>query len=190
MIKHFQFHSCFAVALLVFCLFPIIVHAQANGTKRPILIGGKTPRQILALLDYKGVLGLTDRQWNSYRWVFARLDANQDGRHSKQEYIVNGVHMNQQARQGIFRASDSNQDGYVTEAEYIENRMITDEAKLIFEAMDANRNGKLTRAEFMASKQIKHLKLAQTVFKALDVNSNGELVIPEYLRVWGQWARQ
>ena len=97
--------------------------------------------------------------------------------------------MNEQARQGIFRASDSNQDGFVSEAEYVESRMITDEAKLIFEAMDSNRNGRLTRAEFMASKRVRDPKLAEAIFKALDTNNNGELVIPEYLRVWGQWAR-
>ena len=164
--------------------------AQPKNSKPKILIGGKTPHQVLTLMNYKGVLGLTDRQWNGYRWVFARLDTNRDGLHSNQEYIVNGVHMNQQARQGIFRASDSNKDGYVSEAEYVENRMITDEAKLIFEAMDSNRNGQLTRAEFMASKRVKDPKLAQAIFKALDTNNNGELVIPEYLRVWGKWARQ
>jgi len=47
----------------------------------------------------------------------------------------------------------------------------------------------LTRAEFMASKRIKDPKLAAAIFKALDTNGNGELVIPEYLRVWGKWAR-
>jgi Ca2+-binding EF-hand superfamily protein len=67
--------------------------------------------------------------------------------------------------------------------------MITDEAKLIFEAMDGNHNGQLTRTEFMASKRIKDPKLAAAIFKALDTNGNGELVIPEYLRVWGKWAR-
>jgi hypothetical protein len=41
----------------------------------------------------------------------------------------------------------------------------------------------------MASKRIKDPKLAAAIFKALDTNGNGELVIPEYLRVWGKWAR-
>ena len=176
------------IALITVGLLSFNAAAQSKG-KPKILIGGKTPRQVLTLMNYQGILGLIDRQWNSYRWVFTRLDANRDGRHSKQEYIVNGAHMNEQARQGIFRASDSNQDGFVSEAEYVENRMITDEAKLIFEAMDSNRNGRLTRAEFMASKRVRDPKLAEAIFKALDTNNNGELVIPEYLRVWGQWAR-
>ena len=56
--------------------------------------------------------------------------------------------------------------------------------------MDGNRNGQLTHAEFIASKRIKDPKLGAAIFKALDTNNNGELVIPEYLRVWGKWARQ
>ena len=116
---------------------------------------------------------------------FSRLDTNKDGRHSKEEYIVNGVLMNEQARKGIFNAADYDQDGFVSAFEYFENRIITDEAKLIFEAMDQNKNGQLIRSEFMRSKRIKDLKLAEAIFQALDTNNNGELIIPEYLRVWG-----
>ena len=43
--------------------------------------------------------------------------------------------------------------------------------------------------EFLASGKLKDRKLAKGVFKALDTNGDGELVIPEYLRVWGKWAR-
>ena len=42
--------------------------------------------------------------------------------------------------------------------------------------------------EFLASGKLKDRKLAKE-FKALDTNGDGELVIPEYLRVWGKWAR-
>ena len=176
-------------AFLAGCLLPLIALAQPKDAKQKILIGGKTPREVLIAFKFQGVLALNNRQWQSYRGVFSRLDTNGDGLHSKEEYIVNGVHMNQQARQGIFRAADHNQDGFVSAFEYIENRIITDEAKLIFEAMDGNRNGQLTRAEFIASKRIKDPKLGAAIFKALDTNNNDELVIPEYLRVWGQWAR-
>ena len=155
----------------------------------PTFIGGKTPREVLIEFKFQGFLALNDQHWKSYRWVFDRLDTDGDGRHSKQEYIVNGVHMNEQARKGIFNAADYDQDGFVTAFEYFENRIITDEAKLIFEAMDQNKNGQLTQTEFMRSKRIKDLKLAEAIFQALDTNNNGELIIPEYLRVWGKWAR-
>ena len=71
----------------------------------------------------------------------------------------------------------------------LKTRIITDEAKAIFEAMDANDDGKLTWKEFSASGKLKDDNLAKATFEALDSDGNGELVVPEYLRVWGRWAR-
>ncbi len=71
----------------------------------------------------------------------------------------------------------------------MENRIITDEAKEIFSAMDSNNDNKLTVEEMTASKKLTDKKLAGEVFEAFDTNGNGELNIPEYLRVWGRWAR-
>ena len=173
--------------LLVFCL-STSAFAQADNKKKKVLIGGHTPRQILVMFKFKGLVAITDGQWASYRRVFGFLDADRDGRHSKQEYIVNGVHMNEQSRRGIFAASDSDRDGYVSEAEYVHNRIITDEAKRIFEEMDANRNGRLTAEELVGSGKLEDEDLAREVFEALDTNGDGELIIPEYLRVWGRWA--
>ena len=55
--------------------------------------------------------------------------------------------------------------------------------------MDSNRDNKLTAKELLSSKKIEDEQLAGEIFKALDTNSDGSLVIPEYLRVWGRWAR-
>jgi Ca2+-binding EF-hand superfamily protein len=97
--------------------------------------------------------------------------------------------MTRQARQGIFGAADSDDDGFVTREEYVLNRAITDEAKLIYEDMDADGNGRLTAEELVGSGKLEDKDLAEAVFKALDTNGDGELNIPEYLRVWGRWAR-
>jgi len=177
-----------AFLLAIFC-FSDSVFAQDDARKKKVLIGGHTPRQILAKFKFKGILAVTDNQWASYRRVFGFLDADRDGRHSKQEYIVNGVHMNEQSRRGIFAASDSDKDGYVSEAEYVHNRIITDEAKEIFYRMDTNRDSRLTEKEMIAGGHFKDERLAREVFKALDINGDGRLIIPEYLRVWGGWAR-
>ena len=152
-------------------------------------IEGVSTRQILQLFGAKGRHGGTERELANYRRVFGFTDADRDGRHSKKEYIENGAYLTPQSRRGIFQASDSNNDGFVSEAEYVENRLITDEAKLIFSDMDANGNNRLTAKELLASGKLKDEKLANGVFKALDTNEDGELVIPEYLRVWGRWAR-
>ena len=152
-------------------------------------IGGVSTREILKLFGAKGRHGGTERELANYRRVFGFTDADRDGRHSKKEYIENGAYLTPQSRRGIFQASDSNNDGFVSEAEYVENRLITDEAKLIFGGMDSDGNNRLTAKELLASGNLKDQKLANGVFKALDTNEDGELVIPEYLRVWGRWAR-
>jgi len=164
----------------------LFAQAFLNSSLR---IGGHTPQKILAMLGAKGRDAITDRQLAAYRRIFGFIDANGDGQHSKKEFIDDGRYLTRQARQGIFRASDSNSDGIVSKEEYIDNRIITDEAKAIFEKMDTNDDGKLTRKEFIASGKIKDEDLAKEAFKALDSDGNGELVIPEYLRVWGRWAR-
>ena len=174
--------------LSLFCLVSV-VFAQPNTGKKKERIGGHSPRQILNLFGYRGVLGITDQQVAGYRRVFGFGDANRDGRHSKKEYIEDGFYLTKQARQGIFRATDSDGDGFVTEVEYVINRMITDEAKEIFHKLDANKDNKLSAKEIIASGKFKDEKLAQAVFKALDIDGNKSLVIPEYLRVWGRWAR-
>ena len=152
-------------------------------------IASLKPKEIVNLLGAKIWEDVNERQIKNYRRVFGFGDTDKDGRHSKKEYIENGRYMTPKARQGIFRASDTNNDGFVTEAEYVENRIITDEAKIIFDEMDADLNGKLTKFEFLNAGLIKNQQLAKEIFEALDTNNNGELIIPEYLRVWGKWAR-
>ena len=152
-------------------------------------IASLKPKEIVNLLGAKIWEDVNERQIENYRRVFGFGDTDKDGRHSKKEYIENGRYMTPKARQGIFRASDTNNDGFVTEAEYVENRIITDEAKQIFNEMDADRNGKLTDLEFFKAGKIKDRNLAEEIFLALDTNGNKELIIPEYLRVWGKWAR-
>ena len=159
-----------------------------NG-KYKVRIGDHTPQQILSMIGTKGRAAVTDLQLAMYGRIFGFIDANGDGQHSRKEFVDDGRYMTREARQGIFRASDSNGDGIVSEAEYIENRIITDEAKAIFDEMDANGDRKLARKEFVASRKLKDEDLAKAVFRALDSNDNGELVVPEYLRVWGRWAR-
>jgi Ca2+-binding EF-hand superfamily protein len=96
--------------------------------------------------------------------------------------------MTRQARQGIFRASDANSDRVVSEKEYVTNRIITDEAKAIMAKMDADGDGKIARAEFVGHSGLPE-DLSKAVFNEFDMDGNGELLIPEYLRVWGRWAR-
>ncbi|MEO2018759.1 MAG: sialate O-acetylesterase [Fuerstiella sp.] len=152
-------------------------------------IGGHTPQQVLTMLGAKGRDAVTERQLSTYRRIFGFGDANGDGQHSRKEFVEDGRYLTRQARQGIFQASDSNGDGIVSAAEYIDNRIITDEAKAILNRMDTNDDGTLSLNEFVAGGRINDRDLAKTIYAALDSDGDGELVVPEYLRVWGRWAR-
>jgi len=132
--------------------------------------------------------GVGLREIENYSRVFGFTDKDHDGKHSKVEYVDNGNYLNPQSRAGIFNASDNDRDGFVSRAEYVLNRIITDEAKAIVQAMDANKNGTVERTEFI-NQSMTDKKLAEQVFIDLDTDGNGILHIPEYLKVWGMWAR-
>lgn len=170
----------------------VAVQRNVKGRKCPadkVTVGGHDVLEILDRLGAKREAGATEKQLLAYARHFDRQDADADGRHSKKEYIENGVHMNPQARRGIFGAADNNGDGFVTRTEYVLNRVITDEAKRIVQGTDADRNGKILKAEFVNGSPLKDKQLASAVFDALDPNGDGLITIPEYLRVWGGWAR-
>jgi len=151
-------------------------------------LGGKTPLQILSMLGAKGKAAVQPKKLEEYRRIFGFIDANDDGDLSTKEFIEDGRYMTRQARQGIFRASDANGDGVVTREEYVTNRIITDEAKAILAKMDEDGDGKVARKEFFGHCGLPN-HLSKAVFNEFDTDGNGELVIPEYLRVWGRWAR-
>ena len=162
--------------------------SQAGQPSQMNRIGGQTPLQILAMLGAKGEAGAQPAKLGEYRRIFGFIDANDDGNLSTKEFVEDGRYMNRQARQGIFRASDANGDGVVSEQEYVINRIITDEAKAILAKMDEDGDGRVTQKEFLGHSGLPE-DLSKAVFNEFDTDGNGELVIPEYLRVWGRWAR-
>lgn len=147
------------------------------------------PDTILKLLGAKGRAAGTQQEVAAYHQHFDHSDLNSDGLLSREEFVAKGGYLNAQGRAGIFRASDADRDDVVTRAEYVENRRITDEAKAIMTGMDANRDGRITKSEFVNGAGIFDQSIATEIFDLLDSNSDGATVTPEYLRVWGTWAR-
>ncbi|MBL7223954.1 MAG: EF-hand domain-containing protein [Candidatus Brocadiae bacterium] len=141
------------------------------------------------MLGARRDVGATDEQLRAYASHFDRSDPNHDGKHTRAEYVDGGRYMTPQARAGIFGATDNNADDVVTRAEYVLNRTITDEAKAIVQRTDSDKNGKVTRAEFVKGSPIEDKALAGAVYDALDTSGDGVITVPEYLRVWGGWAR-
>jgi len=157
----------------------------------PIKVGPVSVTHVLQRLGAQLEQGSTVKERDAYSSHFDRMDTNKDGKHTRVEYVDRGTYMTPQARAGIFRAADGNADGVVTKAEYVLNRIITDEAKGIVQGMDDDRDGLVERVEFVAhaAKLLSDLELAEQVYEALDANADGGIPIPEYLRIWGQWAR-
>ena len=157
----------------------------------PAQVGAVPVADVLTRLGATLERGVDAETLDGYARQFDRTDKDRDGKHTKAEYVDRGPYMTPQARAGIFRAADGNADGVVTRDEYILNRIITDEAKTIVQGMDDDRDGLVERAEFVkhATRLLGDGELAEQVYAALDTNADGRIPIPEYLRVWGRWAR-
>jgi len=146
-----------------------------------------TPAEILEALGATGVEGATPEAVASYRAMFERLDANDDGIVTLQEYIDSG-HFDEAKATAIFGATDRDHNGEMTEDEYVENRIITDEAKLIFADLDTNSDGNLIESEFIENAPFE-ATVGAIVYGLFDTNGDGSVMVPEYLIVWGAWAR-
>ena len=169
-----------------------VVNAQpASKGNAPTKVGGVLVTDILQQLGAKLEQGTTSQLLDEYSHHFDRTDINGDGKHTRTEYVDKGWYLTPQARAGIFRAADGNSDGVVTKAEYVLNRIITDEAKSIVQGMDDDKDGLVQRIEFIkhTAELLPNAEAADRVYDAFDANVDGRITIPEYLRVWGQWAR-
>ncbi|MDP7275631.1 MAG: hypothetical protein QF363_09140 [Planctomycetaceae bacterium] len=171
----------------------VMVPAQPRSSPGtiPVKIQGVDVADILQRLGAKLERETSKTTLDDYSNHFDRTDPNRDGKHTRKEYVDNGRYLTPQARSGIFRAADGNGDGVVTRAEYVLNRIITDEAKELVQRMDDDEDGRTERSEFLrhSTKRLASPGLATEVFSVLDSNSDGVINVPEYLRVWGQWAR-
>ncbi len=166
--------------------------APADPGKGAVPNVGDVPvGEILKQLGAKMEGGVSSEQLDGYSRHFDRVDLDRDGLHSKVEYIEKAKYMTPQARRGIFGAADNDGDGSVSKSEYILNRIITDEGKTIMQAMDDDKDGAIQAAEFErnAVEKLGGKMLAGQVFVAFDTDKNGAIRVPEYLRVWGKWAR-
>ncbi len=143
--------------------------------------------EILEALGAEGVAGADPDAVAGYRTMFERLDANGDSIVTVEEYIESG-HFSEEKARAIFAASDRDQDGEMTEDEYVENRIITDEAKLIFAELDTNQDETLIESEFVDNAPFEPA-VGAGVYGLFDMDGDGAVMVPEYLMVWGAWAR-
>lgn len=178
-------------AVLAIAVQAVSAQPPSPALRSSAKVGNVSVADVLKRLGAKLERGSEVNELDGYSGHFDRTDPNRDGKHTKEEYVDKGGYMTSQARAGIFRAADGNADGVVTKDEYVLNRIITDEAKAIVQGMDDDKDGLVERAEFVkhAAKLLSDRGLAEQVYAAFDANADGGITIPEYLRVWGQWAR-
>ncbi len=189
-------NACFrlvlAINISIFSVSMILAQPVSAPAATVTLIGDVPAAEILARLGAKFEAGTSLKLLDEYANHFDRTDPNRDGKHTQQEYVERGRYMTAQARAGIFRAADENNDGVVTRSEYVLNRIITDEAKGIIQGMNDSRSGRVEKAELVshATKLLEDEKLANELYGKLDRNRDGKILVPEYLVLWGQWARE
>ena len=164
-------------------------HNEANESENADIGDNNmpTPAEILVALGAEGVAGADPDAVAGYQSMFNGLDSNGDSIVTVEEYIAFG-HFDEEKARAIFAASDRDQNGEMTQDEYVENRIITDEAKLIFEGLDTNQDGNLLESEFVENAAFED-SISSAVHGLFDANADGELMVPEFLQVWGAWAR-
>ncbi|MGL1934145.1 MAG: hypothetical protein OCD01_03965 [Fibrobacterales bacterium] len=165
----------------------LIADLSSSSQSNEVEFNEETVTQLFNIVGFKGVAGADDALKNSFTGVFGRLDSNGDNLIVLDEYIASPM-FDETAATGIYNATDRDKNGSITLEEYIENRIITDEAKLIFEEHDTDGDGFLTSEEWVASSNLDEA-IAVASFEAFDSDLNGQATTPEYLVVWGAWAR-
>ncbi len=188
-VKHVWPSCCCGVIATALLFQSVSVEGATRETPAVTVENG---RGVLLRLGARLGEGVSAQVLASYGRQFDSVDLNQDGKHSRTEFIDQGPYATPFVRRGIFQAADADSDGFVTREEYVRNRLITDEAKALVQAMDENGDGVVQRSEFVrrAFAPEGNRPLAEAVFHAWDRNRDGAIMVPEYLRVWGQWARQ
>ncbi|MGL1903117.1 MAG: hypothetical protein OCC49_13335 [Fibrobacterales bacterium] len=165
----------------------VIVTSSADMGSDEVTFTQSVVDDLFITVGFKGVAGADQALKDSYSGVFGRLDSDNNNLITLEEYIASPM-FDETAATGIYNASDRNKDGGITVEEYIENRIITDEAKLIYEASDNNADGSLTREEWVQNSGLDE-NIAEASFTAFDSDTSGDVTTPEYLVIWGAWAR-
>ena len=81
--------------------------------------------------------------------VFARMDTNQDGKVTEEEFMTFYVEYAEKLRQARFDKLDTNKDGMISREEFMAVQVAEAKkiGKLRFRRIDVNKNGEITEAE-------------------------------------------
>ena len=165
------------------------------------IFDAKVPEGMTAI-EVMQILGarVTTQEIRGMSRSFKFSDINGDGYLSEDEYVGASKHFRKNPRgaRGFLRASDNNRDGKVSHEEYIQNRIITDEAKDIYRKIIPGTDWEsipvfrwtIEKEAFLSSPYFQERKQLNDIFMVMDRDANGHLSLPEYLMIYGKWARQ
>lgn len=173
-----------------------MISVSASAAAAP---SAATVKDIMAMFGTKGETAFSATEIANMGRPFSQADLNSDGYLTETEYVSSSRHFrnNPKGARGFLKASDLNGDNLISHSEYIQNRIVTDEAKMIFAQIDPTQNTSssnsfgwtLDRTSFSASAYLGNSDLANVAFDAMDADADGILTLPEYLMTYGRWAR-
>tara|TARA_R110002049_G_scaffold46487_1_gene135223 strand:- start:187863 stop:189500 length:1638 start_codon:yes stop_codon:yes gene_type:complete len=113
---------------------------------------------------------------------FAKLDTDQDGKISKQEYLEPVIESKMEQERLIFLAKDKDRDRHLTASEL--SLVPRDDIQLRFVWLDNNVDGKLTIEEFVGPQKGKPAeKNLRRSFEGFDADADGALSLDELTQV-------
>ena len=189
--------SLYAICFVTSCTSNYELGSSKYTSKVP---KGMTAFEVMQIFGTRGEESFTTQEISGMSRPFKYSDLNSDGYLTEDEYVGASKHFRKNSRgaRGFLRASDNNRDGKVSHEEYIQNRIITDEAKDIYRKIIPETDWEsipvfrwsIEKDAFLSSPYFHERAKLNEIFIAMDRNADGHLSLPEYLMIYGKWARQ
>lgn len=137
---------------------------------------------------------LNDSEIKSLREIFQKIDINNDGTITMDEFKKGFSYLNDEILEDIFRSIDTDKSNAINYTEFlastIDQRIYFQEDKLIsaFGLFDKNGNGKISKNEMKeilnVTQEDEHK--IEEIFKSIDINDDGEIDFNEFLILMGK----
>ena len=119
---------------------------------------------------------------------FERIDGDNDGNISKDEFRAYIKEKRSDRKKKKFARMDTDNDGQVTKDEYVAYK--TKKAERKFARMDKNSDGTVDVEEHASCKRNKHKRRGGRIFHHMDSNDDGNVTQAESYEAWLKWFKR